>query len=176
MALHRMKILPLVMAGLLPGMAAHAAAMSASAELQVGSGAVAVSHSLTPVTTGSTLSDGEVLATGLVDVGSQSLKTVELRWDRAINPGTGHDSPAEAQLFVKGNLAYTVFPVKIKAVTPVSSHRMVVGTDSTRYQLATPGHQFRYQVVNASQDYDVHNWKPAPGRYDMAVVADVWLA
>ncbi|CAD6107026.1 Uncharacterised protein [Escherichia coli] len=169
-----MKTLLLAMAGLLPGMVAHAAGISASAELNVSSGSVAVSHSLTSVTMEGTLSDGAVLANGLVDAGDQSLKEVELRWDRAINPDVGHHSPTDAILFVKGNRDHTLFPVKIKAVTPVRSHRMLA--DSIRYQLATPGHQFHYQVVNASQDYGAHNWKPAPGRYDMAVVADVWVA
>ncbi|EGI8540350.1 hypothetical protein K5J57_004096 [Salmonella enterica] len=169
-----MKYLLLVMVGALPCFAANAA-VEATATLDVAAGEVAITHSLTAsdISEGD-LRGGEVMATGVV-TGNRPLEKVALSWDRDVNPDfTSHYRPEYGIVFAEGRFDMTAFPVKLKAVTPASVHddwasRQVI------YELTTPKTQFRYQIVNASDDFLHHatSWHLHPGNYRMAVLADV---
>ncbi|EAT8528811.1 hypothetical protein NW460_003919 [Salmonella enterica] len=170
-----MKYLLLVIAGALPCFAANAA-VEATATLDVAAGEVTITHSLTASDMSEEdLGGGEVMATGVV-TGNRPLERVALSWDRDVNPHiTTHPRFEEYGIVsVEGHFKTTAFPVKLKAVTPASardswSYRQVI------YTLATPGTQFRYQIVNASGDFfpAKSSWHLYPGNYRMAVSADV---
>ncbi|EBS9451659.1 hypothetical protein CF471_18415 [Salmonella enterica] len=169
-------LLVLAAAGFLPGFAAHAAPVEATATLAV-TASTDFQHQLTAsnnIVAGK-LPDDTVLATGLVS-GQQNLTKVSLAWNRAVNPkastlGTEYGALIRVGSPTGDNSVMAV--VKLEPVTQAKAHDN--GMDKITYTLTSPAPSFSYHIVAANKAAGVST-EIQSGSYKMAVSAEAFFA
>ncbi|EGI8540355.1 hypothetical protein K5J57_004101 [Salmonella enterica] len=169
-------LLVLAAAGL-PGFAAHAAPVEATATLTVAAPA-SFQHQLTAAdnVVAGKLSDDTVLAAGVV-AGQQNLTKVSLAWNRAVNPAGGTLGADYAALIREGSVAGasdSLFVAKLEPTTATSGK--VFDKDKVTYTLTSPTQSFNYNIVVANKAAGVPGAEIQAGSYKMAVSAEAFFA